>query len=48
MIKTPCISVCKMERGICKGCKRTLEEISKWRSYTDQEREKIMRDLQNR
>jgi predicted Fe-S protein YdhL (DUF1289 family) len=30
-IVSPCIRVCELdERGICRGCYRTLEEIGAW------------------
>jgi len=45
MTLTPCISLCKIEDGKCLGCNRTKEQIAKWRSYTDQERYEIMKDL---
>ena len=42
---TPCVSICKILEGKCVGCGRTLEEIAKWRSYSDEERLDIMRKL---
>ena len=45
MTLTPCVSLCKIEDGKCLGCNRTKEQIAKWRSYTDQERYEIMKDL---
>jgi predicted Fe-S protein YdhL (DUF1289 family) len=42
---TPCVSICKILEGKCVGCGRTLEEIAKWRSYSDEERLKIMKRL---
>ena len=42
---TPCVSICKILEGKCVGCGRTLEEIAKWRSYSDEERLDIMRRL---
>jgi len=45
-MKSPCISVCKIDptTQICKGCGRTLEQVISWRSYTDEERERIMKN----
>ncbi len=43
-IKTPCVGLCQVGKGlgICYGCGRNLEEISKWRDMTEQEREAVM------
>ncbi len=35
---TPCIGVCKVEKGVCVGCNRTLEQIANWSRMTEQER----------
>jgi predicted Fe-S protein YdhL (DUF1289 family) len=50
VIATPCIKVCVMDqmRGHCTGCGRTLDEIARWGSMTDGERETIMRALPDR
>jgi predicted Fe-S protein YdhL (DUF1289 family) len=47
MYVTPCISVCKIDKDtrICMGCKRTIDEISNWSRYSDEERNKIMKRL---
>lgn len=45
MYITPCVSVCRLEDGICVGCKRTTEEITNWVKYSDEERKKIMKRL---
>jgi predicted Fe-S protein YdhL (DUF1289 family) len=39
---TPCIKICRIEKNVCIGCGRTLDEISKWISYSDQERQQII------
>ena len=40
---SPCVGLCKMDQGaICIGCGRSLQEIAKWTSMTDQERQEIM------
>ena len=44
-MKSPCIQVCKIEDGKCLGCRRTLDQIRDWPSYTDQKREEIMDDI---
>ena len=45
MYITPCVSICKLEDGICIGCERTKEEIAKWKRYTDEERMVVMKRL---
>ena len=35
-------------RGLCLGCKRTLDEITRWGAMTDAEREKILNELKDR
>jgi len=42
---TPCVKRCKLEHGRCSGCNRTLEQIKGWRTYTHQQRLKIMNGL---
>lgn len=50
MIETPCIKVCEIDRktGFCRGCARTLDEIARWASLSDEERATIMRELATR
>lgn len=47
---TPCVNICKIntEHGICGGCKRTQDEIKQWRSYSDEMREAVLKDLEER
>lgn len=40
-VKSPCKFICSLEDGVCIGCKRTKEEISKWRDMTD-EKKKVL------
>jgi predicted Fe-S protein YdhL (DUF1289 family) len=49
-VKSPCIKVCQMDpqRGLCLGCARTLDEIARWGSMTDAERERVMAQLPRR
>jgi predicted Fe-S protein YdhL (DUF1289 family) len=50
LIQTPCIKVCTMDpaSGLCSGCGRTLDEIARWGTLSDGERDAIMRDLAGR
>jgi len=49
-VKTPCVKVCQMDpaKGVCMGCCRTLDEIARWGSMTERERETIMGALGER
>lgn len=43
---TPCIGTCRLDaRGYCLGCRRTGEEIGRWRVMSDAERLHVMRDV---
>ena len=46
-MKSPCVNVCVLDpsRGVCKGCGRTLEDIARWSSLSDAERDDIMEKL---
>lgn len=49
-IKSPCILVCQLDHrtGYCFGCGRTGDEIMRWTSYTDAQRDTIMAGLDER
>jgi predicted Fe-S protein YdhL (DUF1289 family) len=49
-VKTPCVKVCQMDprRGLCLGCKRTLDEIARWGLMSDVERERVLAELPRR
>ena len=49
-MKSPCIKVCQMDpqRGLCLGCARTLDEIARWGTMTDAERERVTAQLPGR
>lgn len=44
-ISSPCVSLCNLEEGFCTGCGRSKEQIIRWRRYSDEQRESIMKDL---
>ena len=46
MIKSPCVKVCTMEKGwnLCIGCFRTMEQIAKWKTYTEEEKRKVIKE----
>lgn len=42
-ILTPCVGVCELDAtGICRGCWRSIDEISHWGAFGDAERARIM------
>lgn len=47
---TPCIRVCLLdpETGLCEGCGRTREEIASWFRLSEEERLRIMGELEER
>lgn len=49
-IASPCVNVCMLhpDSDLCIGCKRTVEEIGRWLSYSDEERQRIMAALPTR
>jgi len=48
-VNSPCINICKLdENKICIGCYRTLDEIANWTKYTDEEKQNIINQVQNR
>lgn len=48
-MQSPCVRKCKLDtQGICLGCRRTLEEITRWAQLSDREREEIIKQLPER
>lgn len=49
-VSSPCIRVCTLdlETGLCEGCGRTREEITRWYRLTEEERQQIMARLPER
>jgi predicted Fe-S protein YdhL (DUF1289 family) len=47
---SPCVKVCQMDpqRGLCLGCRRSLDEIARWAGMSDAERERILSELSAR
>ena len=46
LIETPCVAICRTQNGVCIGCGRTTEEVTKWFDYTDHERKIVMERLE--
>ena len=49
-IESPCIQVCEIDPGtrLCRGCRRSIDEIAVWSSMTPAERTLVMQDLRRR
>jgi hypothetical protein len=49
-VPSPCIGVCFIEQrtDLCRGCYRTLEEISGWLEMTPEQKLATLRELQAR
>ena len=47
-VDSPCILVCCIEDGLCKGCKRTPEEIRDWIIMSEYEQQKLKHELKER
>ncbi|MBU1096982.1 MAG: DUF1289 domain-containing protein [Bacteroidetes bacterium] len=46
-MKSPCNNVCEIDAssGFCKGCLRTIEEITAWGYLSEEEKLKVLRSL---
>jgi predicted Fe-S protein YdhL (DUF1289 family) len=49
-VASPCINVCDIEKtsNYCIGCGRSLDEIARWASATDEQRSAIKQSLPER
>lgn len=49
-IESPCVKVCVVnpETGLCLGCRRSVDEISRWSRMTASERRAVMTALPGR
>lgn len=50
MIYTPCVGICLIDpiTGFCRGCDRTIDEISNWSRYSDEEAKSILSEIEKR
>jgi predicted Fe-S protein YdhL (DUF1289 family) len=46
-VESPCVRECVIEphTGYCRGCFRTLNEISFWANYTPEEKQRVVKHL---
>ncbi|HJQ56998.1 MAG TPA: DUF1289 domain-containing protein [Vineibacter sp.] len=49
-IVSPCVAVCIIDSdsGLCRGCKRTLDEIARWVMMSDEQRIAVLEALPGR
>ena len=49
-VESPCVFVCEIdaESGWCRGCRRTLREISYWTTYTPAQQRALLTELEQR
>jgi uncharacterized protein len=46
---SPCVDICRLDaKGLCIGCRRTIEEIAEWPRADEARRREILRALQQR
>ncbi len=50
MIESPCVNICTLDArsGLCLGCGRSIDEISRWSTMDAAERARIMGELPSR
>jgi len=42
---TPCVKICRLDAsGLCVGCRRSADEIMRWRDMSPDERLQLMRE----
>jgi predicted Fe-S protein YdhL (DUF1289 family) len=42
MIESPCIKKCELRNNRCIACGRTIEEISNWKTFTDDQKVSVL------
>ena len=46
---SPCVRICELdERSNCTGCRRTMDEISRWSAMSAAEQWRVVEELPNR
>ena len=45
-IESPCISVCRYDNEVCRGCGRTVDEIVNWYDMTDDEKQAVLNRIE--
>jgi uncharacterized protein len=48
-VASPCVDICRLDaRGLCVGCRRTIEEITEWSRASEARRREILNDIARR
>lgn len=48
-VPSPCVDICRLDaRGLCMGCRRTMNEIAEWPRASETRRREILRELERR
>ena len=49
-VPSPCINVCTIDEdtGYCRGCFRSLEEVTRWTRLTNEQKQKVVDALPER
>lgn len=47
-VESPCVRLCRIESGICIGCKRTPAELTDWYKLSDQQKLQILEKIKTR
>ena len=48
-VPSPCVDICRLDaRGLCVGCRRTIDEIMEWPHATEARRRELLRELAQR
>jgi predicted Fe-S protein YdhL (DUF1289 family) len=45
-IESPCISVCRYDNEVCRGCGRTVDEVVGWYDMTDDEKQAVLNRIE--
>lgn len=47
-VESPCVKLCKIEAGVCAGCKRTPAELTDWYKLSDKQKLEILEKIKQR
>lgn len=49
-VPSPCIGICRMDpdTGLCEGCQRTLDEIARWSTGSEEWKRSVWNEIARR
>jgi len=47
-IESPCVSICRYDNEVCRGCGRTVDEVVNWYDMTDDEKQAVLNRLEKK